>query len=375
MAGKKYLGRGYREHPDGQIEYRFTVDGKRYSVSGRSMSEVKQREIEKRKQIEDGTAAGSKNITLDGFFQMWQDIRRVEVKGATMRKQSFEYAAMSKKILESTGKAFGSCRLKDITQVMVLDVRRQLLETKKTNSVNQSISLLRQILQAAVESDYIRKNPAKGIKAIKVPKVEKDNNIHHAISLEDTGKFLKKASCSWYRDMFIFMLYTGVRHGEAASLRFGDIEGDTVHIQRTITKSEAGAYQIGDETKTFAGERTIPLLDEARQALNDQKEMREIFLDRGVKPEDLVFLSPMGKLCDVTDTNREIARICKRSGVERFTCHCFRDTFATRWIESGGDYKTLSSILGHTDISITMNVYAKTTEDFKQEQIRKIRFV
>ena len=64
--------------------------------------------------------------------------------------------------------------------------------------------------------------------------------------------------------------------------------------------------------------------------------------------------------------NREIKRICKRIGIEKFTCHAFRATFATRFIEQRPqDYKVLSEILGHSNIKITLNLYTHVMKDRK----------
>ena len=69
---------------------------------------------------------------------------------------------------------------------------------------------------------------------------------------------------------------------------------------------------------------------------------------------------------------REIKKICKAAGIAPFTAHAFRDTFATRAIESGMNPKTLQEILGHADISITMNLYCHVMEDTKVRQMNNI---
>lgn len=60
------------------------------------------------------------------------------------------------------------------------------------------------------------------------------------------------------------------------------------------------------------------------------------------------------------------------AGIERFTAHAFRDTFATRAVESGMQAKTLQEILGHADIGITMNLYAHVMEDTKRRQMAAV---
>ena len=71
--------------------------------------------------------------------------------------------------------------------------------------------------------------------------------------------------------------------------------------------------------------------------------------------------------------NREIKRICQSAGIEVFTCHAFRNTFATRFIEQRPqDYKILSELLGHKDVSITLNLYTHVMVDNKVEAMKNI---
>ena len=87
---------------------------------------------------------------------------------------------------------------------------------------------------------------------------------------------------------------------------------------------------------------------------------------------DTLFRSPRGGLLSDTAVNQDIARICKAAGVQKFTAHAFRDTFATRCVESGMQPKTLQEILGHTDIAMTMNLYAHVMEETKVSQMQAV---
>ena len=74
------------------------------------------------------------------------------------------------------------------------------------------------------------------------------------------------------------------------------------------------------------------------------------------------------------ELNREIKRICKQADIEQFTCHAFRNTFATRFIEQRPqDYKILSEILGHKDISITLNLYTHVMTENKVNAMQDIK--
>ncbi|MBO7611271.1 MAG: tyrosine-type recombinase/integrase, partial [Elusimicrobia bacterium] len=77
-----------------------------------------------------------------------------------------------------------------------------------------------------------------------------------------------------------------------------------------------------------------------------------------------------GQILREYTVNREIKRICNTAGIDVFTCHSFRNTFATRYIEQKpGDYKILSEILGHKDISITLNLYTHVMKENKTKSM------
>jgi integrase len=87
-----------------------------------------------------------------------------------------------------------------------------------------------------------------------------------------------------------------------------------------------------------------------------------------------IFQSAEGTLLREYTVNREIRRICKAAEMEYFTCHAFRITFATRFIEQRPqDFKILSEIMGHKDISITMNLYTRVMQDSKIAAMKGIK--
>ena len=87
-----------------------------------------------------------------------------------------------------------------------------------------------------------------------------------------------------------------------------------------------------------------------------------------------LFKSAEGELLREYTVNREIKRICKQAEIEKFTCHGFRVTFATRFIEQRPqDYKILSEIMGHKDISITLNLYTRVMTESKITAMNEIK--
>ena len=402
MARKKKLPPGYRETANGKFEYRFRMFDKQYSVTAASINEcmqkaaakilkVEQEREEEQKREEarkEREALGLKetrlsDVTLDEFYDVWENNRRDEVKAVTVRKQRFEFNTMSKQSVDDQGRRFGSLLVREIVKQDILTMRKGLLKHKTINGTNQSICLLKHVLDDAVDNEIILRNPAKRVKAIPIPPTEKDAfTAHRAMTIPETYAFLDDArkNEAEYYNLLVFLLFTGMRHGEACALRFGDIHKSdtgvcTVKICKTITKQESGVYVIGETTKTRAGTRTVFLLPEAVQAIRNQREQRRLSEHREIPDDELIFRGHGGGIVDVCHTTRVCRRICKRAGIPPVSCHALRATFATRCVENGVDYKSLSEHLGHKDIGVTMNVYAKSLEDTREKEISKVQIV
>ena len=122
-------------------------------------------------------------------------------------------------------------------------------------------------------------------------------------------------------------------------------------------------------------------MDDAREAITKQLELnKDLFGHRNITnfpgvdiEEEPIFRSIHGKVLATNQVDYRIGRICDRAGIERFSAHALRDTFATRAIESGMAPKTLQEILGHSNISITMNLYAHCMEETKRNEMMVVK--
>ena len=171
--------------------------------------------------------------------------------------------------------------------------------------------------------------------------------------------------------------WTGTTHDlTTGALTAADVTRQQgVRICKTITRTECGGYKIGAETKTAAGRRTIPMNEAAAKAWNDQRMINKAInlgLDQIGTP---VFTAPRGSLLKSANVNADIAKHCDAAGVERFSVHAFRDTFCTRCVEANVPVKTLQEILGHSDVQMTLGLYAHAMDDQKEEQLKAVNFM
>ena len=362
-----------KKRNDGRKEMTFRYKGKKYHAYGRTALEAREKAMLMRRELEDNQYKKGEDLSLDEYHERWEQSRQGTVKGATIRKQSFEYADASKTPIDKAGTRFGQLKLVEIERQNVKDLQAALSKKYSTTTVNGIIALICHIFNDAMTERIIDWNPAKGVKPLKRVEEEARNTKHRALTAEETKKFFEAAAGSWYFNLYRFLIGSGCRCGEAGALKLSDIGRQDIRIERTITKDADGVYHIGDTTKTRQGRRAIPFTDMLREAVEAQKEQNAaVFGDKVIRLEDTLFQSAWGTLLNVTVVNRDIARICKAAGIEKFTAHAFRDTFATRAIESGMNPKTLQEILGHADIGMTMNLYAHVMDETKQKEMRKI---
>lgn len=365
MARKKITKR-----EDGRIRKSFTYNGKTYYVYGRTTAELDEKYRKRLQELETGTE-NRNDPTLYKYYEIFTNNRRRKVKESTIRSQACQFNNCARIPVDTNGKALGDFRLSEIRPDDIQIIQHTLAESERTTeTVNNSIDHLRHVFNQAVKSEYINRNPCDAVENLQRTEKPARETIHRALTKEETKKFFTAAADSFYINAFRLMIKTGLRIGEVGALFPMDIDAaGMIRISRTVTRDINGGYFIGDTPKTDAGNREIPVTDEIIKIIKEQRNLnRLIYSD---KIEKQLFRSPEGDILREYPVNREIKRICKTAGIEKFTCHAFRATFATRFIEQRPqDYKILSEILGHSNVKITLDLY---THVMKESKIRAMQ--
>ncbi len=386
------LPAGMTKRSDGRIVNRFTIEGRRFSVYGSCVKECREKELVKRTEIEKGLLRTGKNYTVGDYIDQWLDAKTGTCKPATLRVNRGLLNRIKNTKIDATGTKFGQLKLTKVEPMhinqlqkalqtpltMWIDGKPKTYKAQSSTSVNHSIHTLRTVFKAAVDEHILTWNPTNTTKTVKRTEPQAYNGIHRALSIEETALFLKTAEKmeSWYLPLFIFLLNTGCRLGESGALMLSDITKDGIIVSRTLTRPEKGGYIIGEDAKTNAGQRFIPFTPESRKAIDEQrKKNTQLSGENVIEISKPIFRSPRGCFLEPSSINPIIADICDKAKIERFTCHCFRDTFATRCAESGMPPKTLMEIMGHTNIRMTYKYYVHTTNATKAEQLQAVNFM
>lgn len=361
------LPAGFRKRKNGQIEYRFSENGKRYSVYGKDVDECLEKYTSRKNRLMVDQGSGA--VRLSEYFDWWEQSRIGVVRDSTINIQRAQFTTISK-MPARTG-TFGDLLIKDIQISDIRMLQKTLAGKYTSNTVNQYVTLVKSILKTAVIERRIPYNPAEGVKQLRRTEEEARKTIHRALTKRETRRFMEAAKNSHYYNLYRFMLNTGCRCGEAAAIRSEDIKSSFLRVSRTVTRSEKGSVVMGREPKTSSGVRTIPMRQEAMEAIEDQLFRNEMIYG-GRSRSGSIFCSPQGYLMSASTVDTDIRKICIECGITPFTSHAFRDTFATRAIESGMNPKTLQELLGHSDLSMTMNLYCHCMDNTKRREIDRI---
>lgn len=304
-------------------------------------------------------------MTVKAWFDYWISMKKRSVRPNTVRNYTERFE-------RNINPVIGKLLLSEVKPIQCqLIMNRMADEGYRTTTIYQTRIALYNMLDYAYQNDVIMKNPCNGM--VKSD-IGKPSQKKEALTLDQQRKFVKGIEGNAYENQYKFLLQTGLRTGELVGLKWADI--DFANRTMTINRSMEYRYSVGEwrvgEPKSKSGYRTIPLTDEAIEILKRQKQKNAGFKVIPMEWAEYIFLCKKGTPVKNSTYDTMLFKRCEKIGIPRFSMHVLRHTFATRCIEAGMKPKTLQTILGHSNIGITMNLYVHTTEDEKQKEIERI---
>ena len=387
--GRK-LFNGESQRKDGKYEYKYQdAWGKRKTVYSWKLTPAdrvpagKRDDISLREKIKQIQKNLNSNITPDGGnFTVLELVekyisQKTGVRHNTRANYNFVVNVIKKE-------AFGQKR---IDKIKVSDAKEWLIKMQQIDgrgysSIHTIRGVVRPAFQMAVDDDLPVKNPF-GFQLNTV--VVNDSVTREAITRKQERDFLEfvkndKRFCKYYDGIYI-LFKTGLRISEFVGLtkKNLDFENSRIIVDHQLQRTRDMKYIIED-TKTESGERMVPMTPEVKEAFqrilaNRQNPKIEpmvdgysgfLFLDKNGRP--MVALHWEKYFQHIREKYNKIYRV----QMPKITPHVCRHTFCSNMAKSGMNPKTLQYIMGHSDISVTLNVYTHLNYDDAEEEMQKV---
>lgn len=391
------------QRKDGKYEYKYFWGNERKSVYSWTLVPTDKTPEGKRKDtclrdkikaierdLQDGIDHSKADMTLNQLFDLYID-SKVNIR---------EHTKSNYRLLWRTAVQDSKLGNMKISQIKQIHVRKFYADQAKKGAATSTIKTYHNIIcptfEMAVNSDIIRKNPAReAIKGINGTQKKKE-----ALTVEEQKRFLNfvKESDVYniYYPMLSLELLTGLRVGELVGLTWKDIDSinNVIHIQHQLQylKLDGKFKFYVSPLKTEAGKRDIPITPEIRKCLTDIKNVMMFTGRRSEVKVDgytgFLFVTKNGTVYAVSAINFILNNIVekynkieeKKASKEKrspeylphISSHILRHTACTRMAEQGIDVKVLQYIMGHSDIGVTMNVYNHVDKTRVENEMQKI---
>lgn len=400
-ARKDNKGRNLRpgetQRADGLYMYVYKLGTKKKYIYDADLATLRARAKQIEKDREDGIRTQEAlKITLNDMFKVYMGTK-IKLKPSTRANYLYLWDCYIKKE-PLANKPIGTIHRSEILSLYT----KLLKKGFATNSLESINNLIHPTLEMAVDDDYIRKNPSKGVyRSLKNDGTAPEPEPRIALTRIQQRNFLRFAAkhptyCHWL-PVLVTLVGTGMRVAECTGLTWDDVdfENNTISVNHNliyrVIDGKAGFHIT--TPKTLKGTRTIPILfPEVTEQLKSLYEVREtlypgpdLILD-GVY--GFVFRNRFGSFLSAHNINRAIVRIYTEYNmaemdqaeledrepelIPHFSVHNLRHTFCTRLCEMTSDIKFIQQVMGHADFSTTMDIYTHITEENMQNKVKNI---
>lgn len=361
----------YTTRKDGRLMKKITVNGKLKYIYSNDKDDLEKQYIEIKYNNSKGIGIVDNAITVEEWADKWLKLYKNDLEQATI--DMYETT-----IRVHIRPCIGKIKLKNLKQEDIIGMLNKMAEKGITRRREWALLTLKQMLDKAIDNEYIYKNVAKSIKLKKHKSAEKKPLDNDTIT-----RVQNLAKTDFDAFMIEFMLYTGLRRQEVIPLQFKDIDIDNKMI--SINKA---VHFVNNQPKIKKTKneynRKVPILD---IILGRLKELKE-----NSKENDYIFSNTFGKIMSETSTKRKIktvlSKLNKAYETEQkninkdfkltkdnkinFTYHQLRHTYVCLLHKAGVDVKEAQSFTGHKDITVLLNVYTHLDDEDKINAINKL---
>ena len=375
MAGKRkdrngrVLKTGENQRKNGTYDYRYTDShGKVRCIYAKTLEDLRKKEATIQRDLADGIDYAAGEISVADLVDRYMSLKR-DIGHNTKRA----YGTVINRIKESE---FGQMKVRN---VKLSDAKRFYIDLHDTGSKRNTISIyhsvLRPTFEMAVDDDMIRKNPFKFKVADIMPEDAVKRTPLTKQQQENYLRFIQENGQDNYYDDIVILMGTGLRVSELYGLTKKDVDFKKrlIFIDHQLCRTAEKPYFV-KSPKTSSGVRCIPMSDVVYMALKRVAANRQsptvellvdgysgfLFLDKAGMPKVAMHLENY-----MRGMQKKMERIYGKS-FPRVTPHVLRHTFCTNMQRAGIDVKSLQYLMGHSNVSVTLDVY--THVDFQAVQ-------
>lgn len=355
-----------RPRADGLWEARLTLPGGRSkSFYGRRRQDVQRKLDEAKRDLAQGFAPQDGRLTLGQYLAEWLET----CKPPQLRPST--YLGYERYVRKDLTPTLGAIPLMRLTPLLVQRLYAdKLAEGLASTTVRHLHACLRKALQDALRQGIVARNVADLVKAPPMRTV-----AMRVWTPEQVRQVRAAAQGDRLEALWTLALSTGMREGELLGLRWSDVdvEAGELQIQRALARGVARHRELAPP-KTAASRRRIRLTAQAVSALRRHRALQaEERLVAGpawasAGERDLVFTNTVGNALDPTNLIRAAFKpLLARAGVPVIRFHDLRHTAATLLLKEGIPVKVVSELLGHSDVALTLRVYAHVLPDMQAQ--------
>lgn len=295
--------------------------------------------------------------TVEEWLTFWLHVTKENIKPST-------YANYNSRIENYIVPFLGKKKLIHLTNRHTEGFMNHLIQLKLAPATVRSIFMvLKSATRKAFQGNYILTDPCNEIKMSFGPMKEVAVLTKQEQKKIETVAF-QETECS----PVVLALYTGLRIGEISGLKWSDIdfERDVIYVRRTLTrvsvKSSSDKTKVIFSTpKTKSSLRSIPLAKNLKYYL-EQKQAT-------AKATSEFVISCKGTYAEPRVISYRFRKTIEQAGIRRIHFHMLRHTFATRCVEQGIDIATVSKLLGHSSIKMTLDTYTDSLWESRKEAV------
>ncbi|MGH9000169.1 MAG: tyrosine-type recombinase/integrase, partial [Acidimicrobiia bacterium] len=300
--------------------------------------------------------------TVGAFLAEWLEVRSTSLRPASVRAYRTHLGYLIDQL--------GTVKLADLGPGHVAACQTALLARLSPTTVRGVMVTLRQALKTAVAWRRLPWNPAA---EVTMPQVLP--SPMHPWTTEELRAFLAAAEGDRFYPIFVLLVSTGMRRGEVLGLRWADVDLDAGRLAVRHTIGRVGGKVLAGEPKTAKSKRSIAL-DPATVAVVRRHriaQLEERLAWVGLyRDQDLVFAGEDGAPINPEYVGRALRRIAGKAGVRPVRTHDLRHGWATAALEAGVHPKVVSDRLGHSKVSVTLDVYSHVAQAVEEEAARLV---